>query len=385
MIYTPAIPKDHAEFVHQQTTTIPVLKRSEVLGLITENMLGVCIAGTHGKTTIASILAHLLTQSTVKCNAFLGGISKNYQSNLVLSETSPIAVIEADEFDRSFLKLHPKIAVISSIDADHLDIYGTKKAMEESFREFANLVPDNGFLFQKYGTPNFGKACKTYHLNNTNADYYTTNLRVENAGYRFDFHAPGGVWKDLAMYFPGLHNVENAVITIAIAYLLGATEEEIRRGLETFQGVRRRFDFHIKTDELAYVDDYAHHPREVEACIMSIKHLFPNRKITGIFQPHLYTRTRDFADDFAKSLSLLDTLILLDIYAARELPIEGVTSEILLDKCTCPNKMLTTKSNLLEVLKDRPLDILLTIGAGDIDQLVTPITNQLSPHNQINN
>jgi len=384
VVYTPAIPKDFAEFVHLQKTNIPILKRSEVLGIITQSMIGVCIAGTHGKTTISTLIAHLLTQSSVKCNAFLGGISRNYNTNLVLSETSKIAVIEADEFDRSFLKLHPQIAVISSIDADHLDIYGSKETMEKSFSEFANLVPKKGFLFQKYGTPNFGIPCKTYHLSDTNANYFTSNLRIENGMYCFDFNAPGGSWKDMIMTYPGLHNVENAVIAIVVAHLLGAAETEIREGLKTFQGIKRRFDVHIKTESLVYIDDYAHHPREIEACIKSVKNLFPNRKITGIFQPHLYTRTRDFADEFAQSLSLLDTLILLDIYPAREKPIEGVTSEMLLEKCTCPNKILAAteaqstnsaqiKSNLLDLLKTQPLDVLLTIGAGDIDQTVNPI------------
>ncbi|MCL2413557.1 MAG: UDP-N-acetylmuramate--L-alanine ligase, partial [Bacteroidales bacterium] len=252
-----------------------------------------------------------------------------------------------------------------------------KSAMEQSFSEFANLVPQNGFLFQKYGTPNFGKTHKTYHLNDSNADYYTSNLHIQNGAYYFDFHAPGGSWKDMEMIYPGLHNVENAVIAIVAAHLLGATETEIRNGLNTFSGIKRRFDVHIKTENLVYIDDYAHHPEEIKACIESVKNLFPNRKITGIFQPHLYSRTRDFAEDFAKSLSLLDTLILLEIYAAREKPIEGITSEILLEKCTCPNKILTTKSNLLEILKAQPLDVLLTMGAGDIDQVVEPIIKML--------
>ncbi len=379
IVYTPAIPKEHTEFIYLQQTNVPMYKRSEVLGLITQNMQGVCVAGTHGKTTITTLIAHLLTQSNVKCNAFLGGISKNYNSNLLLSDTSKIAVIEADEFDRSFLKLHPKIAVISSIDADHLDIYGTKNALEKSFSDFANLVPKDGTLFQKYGLPNLGKACKTYHLTDSNADFFTTHLRVENGAYYFDIHIGNNVvWKNFVMNYPGLHNVENAVVAIAIAYLLGVSEDETREGLKTFQGVQRRFDFKIKTDKLVYIDDYAHHPREIKACVESVKDLFPNRKITGIFQPHLYTRTRDFANEFAESLSLLDTLILLDIYPARELPIEGVTSAMLLEKCTCPNKILCTKSNLLDVLKPLSLDVLLTMGAGDIDQLVNPITELLN-------
>ncbi|MDR0437825.1 MAG: UDP-N-acetylmuramate--L-alanine ligase [Bacteroidales bacterium] len=377
VIYTPAIPKDHLEFVFLQKTNIPILKRSEVLGLITQNMIGVCVAGTHGKTTITTMIAHLLTQSKVKCNAFLGGISKNYNSNLILSETSKIAVIEADEFDRSFLKLHPKIAVISSVDADHLDIYGSKNAMEENFSEFVNLIQNGGFLFQKYGTPNLGGTPNFYHLDDPNADYYTKNLRVENGEYHFDFVAQNGSWNDMVMTYPGLHNVENAVIAIVIAYMLGATETEIREGLKTFAGIKRRFDVHIKTDKLVYIDDYAHHPQEIEACVKSVRNLFANRKITGIFQPHLYTRTRDFADEFAKSLSLLDTLILLDIYPARELPIEGVTSEMLLEKCTCSTKILATKTNLIDILKTQPLDVLLTMGAGDIDQVVNPIIEYL--------
>ena len=254
IVYTPAIPKEHTEFIYLQQTNVPMYKRSEVLGLITQNMQGVCVAGTHGKTTITTLIAHLLTQSNVKCNAFLGGISKNYNSNLLLSDTSKIAVIEADEFDRSFLKLHPKIAVISSIDADHLDIYGTKNALEKSFSDFANLVPEDGTLFQKYGLPNLGKACKTYHLTDSNADFFTTHLRVENGAYYFDIHIGNNVvWKNFVMNYPGLHNVENAVVAIAIAYLLGVSEDETREGLKTFQGVQRRFDFKIKTDKLVYI------------------------------------------------------------------------------------------------------------------------------------
>ncbi|MCL2682276.1 MAG: UDP-N-acetylmuramate--L-alanine ligase [Bacteroidales bacterium] len=379
VVYTPAIPKDFVEFVYLQKTNIPILKRSEVLGIITQNMIGICVAGTHGKTTITTMIAHLLTQSNVKCNAFLGGISKNYNSNLILCEKSKIAVIEADEFDRSFLKLHPQIAVISSLDADHLDIYGSKEAMEQSFSEFVNLIQNGGFLFQKYGTPNLGGTPNFYHLNDPNADYHTENLRVENGEYHFDFVAQNGRLKNLVMTYPGLHNVENAVIAIAIAYMLGATETEIQEGLKTFAGIKRRFDVHIKTDKLVYIDDYAHHPQEIEACVKSVRDLFPDRKITGVFQPHLYSRTRDFADDFAKSLSLLDTLILLDIYPARELPIEGVTSEMLLEKCTCPNKILATKSNLIDILKTQSLDVLLTMGAGDIDQVVNPIIKFLKP------
>ncbi|MDR2907645.1 MAG: UDP-N-acetylmuramate--L-alanine ligase [Bacteroidales bacterium] len=382
IVYTPAIPKDNNEFVYLQNTNIPICKRSEVLGLITEKMLGVCVAGAHGKTTITTFIAHLLTQSQVKCNAFLGGISKNYNSNLILSDTSNIAVIEADEFDRSFLKLHPKVAVISSVDADHLDIYGTKQALEQSFADFANLVPQDGILFQKYGLPNLGRACKTYHLNNPQADYFTSNLHVENGAYHFDFNTPKGILNDCIMTYPGLHNVENAVVAIAIAQTLGVTKAEILHGLEAFQGVKRRFDIHFKTPCLVYIDDYAHHPQELKACIESVKNLYPNRKVTGIFQPHLYSRTRDFADEFVQSLSLLDTLILLDIYPAREKPIEGITSKMLLDKCTCPNKILTSKTDLIETLKTQSFDVLLTMGAGDIDQCVTPITNYLkSKHN----
>jgi UDP-N-acetylmuramate--alanine ligase len=383
VVYTPAIPKDHAEFVHLQKTNIPILKRSEVLGLITQNMLGVCVAGTHGKTTIATMIAHLLTQSEVKCNAFLGGISKNYDSNLVLSEASKIAVIEADEFDRSFLKLHPKIAVISSVEADHLDIYGTKEQMEKSFLEFANLVPEDGVLIVKHKLSLPLKKAATYHLTDTDANFHTKNLVIKNSVYHFDFVTPIGTIKNLEMDYPGLHNIENAVAAIAVAIFLGVSESEIRFGLKTFAGIKRRFDVHIKTDKLVYIDDYAHHPQEIKACIESVRNLFPNRKITGIFQPHLYTRTRDFADDFAKSLSLLDTLILLDIYPARELPIEGITSEMLLEKCTNSTKILSTKSNLIDILKTQPLDVLLTMGAGDIDQCVKPIIELLKTENNI--
>jgi len=387
VVYTPAIPQNHAILEHFRKSKIPVLKRSEVLGLITKSMDGICIAGTHGKTTISSLLAHLFMESSVECNAFLGGIAKNYNSNLILSETSNIAVIEADEFDRSFLKLHPQVAVISSIDADHLDVYGDKKALKKSFSEFANLVPENGILFRKYGLPKYNKKCQafTYHLKNNKADYHLSRLELKKDVYHFDVKTPEGTVRNMKMNYPGLHNVENAIVAIAVALKRGVKESEVRKGLRTFEGVERRFDVHIKTDTLVYIDDYAHHPQEIEACIKSAKELFPNRKITGIFQPHLYSRTRDFADDFAKSLSLLDTVILMDIYAAREKKIEGVTSEMLLSKINKREKKMLNKGTLRNLIrKTEQIEVLLTMGAGDIAQIAVRVIEYWNASNKQN-
>jgi len=384
VVYTPAIAEDNAILKHFRKGNIPILKRSEVLGLITEFMDGICIAGTHGKTTISSLLAHLLTESSVKCNAFLGGIARNYNSNLILSETSKIAVIEADEFDRSFLKLHPKIAVITSIDADHLDVYGDIKTLKKSFSEFANLVPKNGVLFRKYGLPKYNRKCQafTYHLEDNRADYYLSKLELKKDVYHFDIKTPEGIVKNMKMNYPGLHNVENAIVAIAVALKQGVKESEIRKGLKTFKGIERRFDLY-KTKKVIYIDDYAHHPQEIETCINSVKKLYPNLKITGIFQPHLYSRTRDFVEDFAKSLSHLDTVFLLDIYAAREKKIEGVTSEMLLKKINnTEKKILNNRGVLHSIMKkvtqiEDQIEVLLTMGAGDIAQYSTRITDFL--------
>ncbi|GHV72236.1 UDP-N-acetylmuramate--L-alanine ligase [Bacteroidia bacterium] len=381
IVYTPAVPADFEEFVFLQNKSIPMLKRAELLGLITQSHFAVGIAGTHGKTTISTLTAHLLNQTPKKTSAFLGGISKNYGSNLLISDvTDAPMVVEADEFDRSFLKLHPDMAVVSSMDADHLDIYGHAEAIKRAFQDYADLVPESQPVFVKYKLPLRHKQCRYYHLDDHRADYYTQNLRVDHRAYHFDFCAPQGTFHDLVMHYPGLHNVENAVVSMAVALSLGATETEIRTGLASFTGVYRRFDIRINTPQLMYIDDYAHHPNEIRTTIQSLKHFLKDKPIVGVFQPHLYTRTRDFADDFAKSLSLLDNLILLDIYPAREQPIPGITSQMLLDKCTSPHKVLCHKSELIMKIKEQTPQVLLTMGAGDIDAYVEPITKAFSTY-----
>ncbi|NVN96184.1 MAG: UDP-N-acetylmuramate--L-alanine ligase [Bacteroidetes bacterium] len=379
VIYTPAIPSEHQEFIYFQQKKFSIYKRSQVLGLITQNSKGIGISGTHGKTTISTMTAHLLKQSTIDCNAFLGGISKNYNNNLLLSEKSEFVVIEADEFDRSFLQLHPYIAVVSSIDADHLDIYGDKNQLKLSFEDYISQIQKGGKLIVKHGlnlkTPK-GIDVYTYSLNEK-ADFYANNIQIKNGYYYFDFVYPDGIFKEIKMGYPGLHNIENAIAAISIAYMTGVSENEIRNAVASFEGVNRRFDIRIRTENLVYIDDYAHHPEELKACINSVRNLFKNKKITGIFQPHLFSRTRDFADEFAKSLELLDEVILLDIYPARELPIEGITSQMLLDKINIKEKFLIQKSEILNYIKTCKLEVLITLGAGDIDQLVEPIENMI--------
>lgn len=378
VIYTPAIPSDHKELIFFRENNFNLYKRSEVLGLITQNSKGIGIAGTHGKTTISTMTSHLLKQSAVDCSAFLGGISKNYQSNLLLSSKSEYIVIEADEFDRSFLKLHPDIATISSIDADHLDIYGDKSELKKSFEEYIGKVNKNGILIYKKGLdliiPSDIKSF-TYSLSD-NSDFYAKNIRIDNGAYLFDFVSPFETIVDLKMNYPGMHNVENAILAISIALLTGVKSDEIRNAIFSFKGVNRRFDIRIKSDSITYIDDYAHHPEELKACISSVRSLYVGKKITGIFQPHLYSRTRDFSDEFARSLELLDTVILLDIYPARELPIPGITSQMLLDKIRISKKYLFDKSEVLDFLNKETPEVLLTLGAGDIDQLVELIENK---------
>ncbi|MEG1544518.1 MAG: UDP-N-acetylmuramate--L-alanine ligase [Tannerellaceae bacterium] len=377
VVYTPAIPESHTELTYFRSNGFSVMKRARVLGDITECSRGLCIAGTHGKTTTSSMLAHLLKQSHVDCNAFLGGILKNYESNLMLSETSDLTVIEADEFDRSFHCLTPYMAVITAADPDHLDIYGTAKAYQESFEYFTSLIRTDGCLIMKKGiniTPHLKLGVKLYTYSGTEGgDFHAENLRIGGGEILFDFVAPDVRIKDIKLGVPVKVNVENGVAAMALAWLNGVTAEEMRQGMATFAGPRRRFDFHLKKENIVLIDDYAHHPAELAASILSVKELYAGRKVTGIFQPHLYTRTRDFADDFAASLSLLDELILLDIYPAREEPITGVTSQIIFDKVTLPSKTLCRKDELLEVVKSRDFEVVLMLGAGNIDRLVEPV------------
>lgn len=379
VVYTPAIPETHAELNFFRENGFTLMKRAQVLGEITRSERGLCVAGTHGKTTTSSMLAHLLKQSHVDCNAFLGGILKNYNSNLMLSDKSDLAVIEADEFDRSFHWLNPFMAVITAVDPDHLDIYGTPEAYRESFEHFTSLIRPDGCLVMKKGLqlqPRLPKGAKLYTYSATEeADFFARNIRIGNGDIVFDFVTPTGCIEDVKLGVPVKVNIENGVAAMALAQLNGVTDEEIKRGMASFAGPVRRFDFHLKKNDIVLLDDYAHHPAELKASIQSVKELYPDKKITGIFQPHLYTRTRDFAADFAASLSLLDELILLDIYPAREEPIPGVTSLLIFDQVTLKEKRMIKKEELLDLVKKEAADfqVVLMLGAGNIDRLVEPV------------
>ena len=391
VVYTPAVPESHTELTYFRQNGFEVMKRARVLGEITNCSRGLCIAGTHGKTTTSSMLAHLLKQSHVDCNAFLGGILKNYGSNLMLSDKSDLTVIEADEFDRSFHWLTPYMAVITAADPDHLDIYGTAEAYRESFEHFTSLIRPDGCLVMKKGidvAPRLKEGVKLYtytgaedlstvncQLSTDKPDFYAENVRIGNGEIWFDFVGPDIRIADIQLGVPVKVNIENGVAAIALAWMNGATPEEIKKGMASFGGPKRRFDFHLKKDNIVLIDDYAHHPAELAASIQSVKELYAGRKVTGIFQPHLYTRTRDFAPDFAASLSLLDELILLDIYPAREEPIPGVTSEIVFDAVTIPAKKLIRKSELLDLVEKEAdtFEVVLMVGAGDIDRLIEPV------------
>lgn len=379
VVYTPAIPETHAELNYFRENGFTLMKRAQVLGEITRSERGLCVAGTHGKTTTSSMLAHLLKQSHVDCNAFLGGILKNYNSNLMLSDKSDLAVIEADEFDRSFHWLNPYMAVITAVDPDHLDIYGTPEAYRESFEHFTSLIRPDGCLVMKKGLQlqsRLPKGAKLYTYSATEeADFFARNIRIGNGDIVFDFVTPMGCIEDVKLGVPVKVNIENGVAAMALAQLNGVTDEEIKRGMASFAGPVRRFDFHLKRNDIVLLDDYAHHPAELKASIQSVKELYPDKKITGIFQPHLYTRTRDFAADFAASLSLLDELILLDIYPAREEPIPGVTSQLIFDQVTLKKKRMIKKEELLDLVKKEAADfqVVLMLGAGNIDRLVEPV------------
>lgn len=380
VVYTPAVPSENEEVIyfHQQDFTIQ--KRAQVLGTITKSSKALCCAGTHGKTTTSSMLAHILKQSHLDCNAFLGGILKNYSSNLMLSDKSEFTVIEADEYDRSFHWLHPYMALITSVDPDHLDIYGTEEEYLKSFEKFTTLIQQGGALVMKHNiklSPKVGEEVKVYTYSEDKGDFHAKNIKIGNGEIRFDFVTPKEVIDNIQLGVPVRINIENSIGAMALAWLNGATPDELRHAMLTFQGAKRRFDFILKTDKIVMIDDYAHHPQELAASITSVKELYHDRKVTGIFQPHLYSRTKDFADEFAKSLSLLDELILLDIYPAREKPIEGVTSKIIFDKVTCP-KTLCNKQELLPLLENKnDIEVLLTVGAGDIDQLLEAIKEVL--------
>jgi len=381
VIVTPAIPQNHPQLKYFQENNFTIQKRAEVLGDITRQSKGICIAGTHGKTTTSTITAHLLYQSQVSCNAFLGGISNNYNTNLLLSSESNLVVIEADEYDRSFHQLSPYMAVITSADPDHLDIYKTKEAFRESFEHFTSLIRPGGALIIRQGidlNTQLQKGVKLYTYSmDDGGDFHAENIRTIKNEIHFDFVTPNDRISDVRLGVPIQINVENSVAAMALAWLNGVTPEELRTGISSFSGIYRRFNLIYKSENVIFMDDYAHHPSELRASISSIRNLYPGKKITGIFQPHLYSRTRDFAPAFAEALSQLDELILLDIYPARELPIEGVDSELIFRDVKLENKILCSKENLLPLLQEMQFEILVTFGAGDIDKLVPLIKDQL--------
>jgi UDP-N-acetylmuramate--alanine ligase len=375
VVLTPAVPANHEEWRWFRDYGFTILKRSEVLGLISSHYKTLAVAGTHGKTTTSSLLAHILRQSHVGCSAFLGGISSNYGTNLLLpaagitDRSRHCMVVEADEFDRSFLQLHPSISIITSTDADHLDIYGEHSDLLKSFEDFAAQTTQS--LFIRKGLDVAGRDykanVKTYSVDEE-ADYYAAAIRIEGDRYYFDLHTPGEKFSDLHPGIPGLHNVENAVAASAVALEAGVTSEELREALSSFRGVRRRFEYIVRNPSLVYIDDYAHHPEEIRAIVSSVRAMYPRKRITVVFQPHLYTRTRDFAEGFAQSLSLADELLLLDIYPARELPIDGVSSQMICDRVSAPVKKVVSKRELVEEVVALKPEVLLTLGAGDIDQ-----------------
>lgn len=381
VIYTPAVPEDLEEFKYVREKGYAICKRSRALGQITAGKDCLAVAGTHGKTTTSTLLAHILTCGQDGCSAFLGGISKNYHTNLLLSHSDDI-VVEADEFDRSFLQLHPEIAVITAIDADHLDIYGDYQSVMDAFEQFASQIVEGGTLILKNGVPmpiDRVKAKVFRYSFDTPCDFYASDIKPLSFG-RFDFtlNHPSGKIEHCTVGIPGWVNVENAVAASAAALSHGISPRVIKEALASFQGVERRIDIHFSSDKHAYVDDYAHHPNEIRAAISSIRDIFPGRKILGIFQPHLYTRTRDFADDFAAALSTLDSLIMLPIYPAREEPIEGVNSEMILDKVTIADKTIVSKEDLMKTVASRDVDVLVTFGAGDIDRFVKQFEEYMS-------
>ena len=376
VVYTPAIPKDMGELVYVQDHGYRVIKRSQMLGEITRGQRCIAVAGTHGKTTTSTLTSHLFSASGEGCSAFLGGISKNYDSNL-LTCANDVVVVEADEFDRSFLQLFPEIAVITSMDADHLDIYGDEAHIREAFKAFASQV--SGTVIAKWGldiTAADTKAqIKTYSFGNPEADFYAVPL--VQAGH-FDLHYPEGVIEDCVVGIPGWVNIENGTAAAAIALTYGIDPQEIKKALASFSGVKRRFDLQVKTPKCIYIDDYAHHPEEISAALSSIRKAYPSMKLTAAFQPHLYTRTRDFAEEFAKALSAVDKLILLEIYPAREEPIPGVTSEMIFKDVTAPEKVLLRRDEFMEYMENEDVELFVTLGAGDIDRFVGPIAQMLS-------
>lgn len=382
IIYTPAIPSKHAELIYFQEHGFTIQKRSQVLGMLTQSSKGLCVAGTHGKTTTSTMTAHLLHQSSVGCNAFLGGISKNYGTNLLLSDKSEYVVIEADEFDRSFHWLTPYASVITATDADHLDIYGTKEAYLESFNHYTSLIRPGGALIVRKGIElesRLQEGVSLYTYSREEGDFHAENIRIGNGEIVFDYVSPFGNIKDIQLGVPVAINIENGIAAMALAQISGVNAEDIKSAMASFGGVDRRFDFKIKNDKVVFLSDYAHHPEEIKQSILSMRALYEGKKITGIFQPHLFTRTRDFYKEFAESLSLLDEVILTEIYPARELPIKGISSRLIYDHIRPGiEKTLCNKEEILEILKQKNIEVLITLGAGDIENYVQPICDILN-------
>ena len=374
VIYTPAIPKDSAILNYFQNEGFELKKRSQVLGLISKEMFTVAVAGTHGKTTTSTMVAHILKHSGFDCTAFLGGIASNYNTNVLFGENN-VMVVEADEYDRSFLTLHPDIAIITSMDADHLDIYGDDASVKESFKLFASQLKEGGKLIHKKGLALEGGI--TYSAKES-ADVFAENVSIQNGTFFFDFISNEMKIRNIELGLPGLHNVENSVGAIQAALLLGIDPAKIKAALKEFTGVKRRFEYIVKNSKTIFIDDYAHHPEELRACITAVKSLYPDKKLTVLFQPHLYTRTRDFADGFADVLSMADELLLLDIYPARELPIEGVSSQIILKNVNAASSQICGMDEALEIVAQSKPELLLTVGAGDIDTLIKPLKKILA-------
>jgi len=374
IIYTPAIPKDSKILNYFRSGGFILKKRSEVLGIISKGMYTIAVAGTHGKTTTSSIIAHVLKDSGYDCSAFLGGIATNYDSNVLFGDNNTM-VVEADEFDRSFLTLYPDVAIVTSMDADHLDIYGDRSHLVESFRQFVSQIKEGGRLIFKKGLDLSGG--KTYSAN-VLADIQAVNVKVQDGSFYFDFKNENIVIENIQLGLPGLHNIENAVAAVEVALHLGINPEKIKKALASFLGVKRRFEYILKDQKHIYIDDYAHHPEELRACIQAVKTLYPGKKLTTIFQPHLFTRTRDFAEGFSEVLSMTDELIMLDIYPARELPIEGVSSAMILEKVSIEAKQILSKEQTLDYIRAQKPELLLTVGAGDIDTLIVPLKEILT-------
>lgn len=383
VVFTPAIPHDNKIMSFFREGGFDVMKRAAMLGELTSRFDAICIAGTHGKTTTSTLTAHIMRNSSLGCSAFLGGISTNYDTNYWSNTESGFVVTEADEYDRSFLQLHPFLSVITAMDADHLDIYGTKDEVVKAFRQFAKQTTCGGSLVCKKGLPisqddiDEDVELFTYSLDDPDSDFYAFDIRLSNGRYKFSIATPFGIVRNVMLGLPGRHNVENAVAAAALSMLAGAEEDEVREAMKTFKGNRRRFQYRIEDKNIVLIDDYAHHPEEIRTMLTSVREMYDGRKVTVVFQPHLYTRTRDFADGFAKSLAIADRVLLLDIYPARELPIEGVNSQMLANKMKGTNVSLTTKETLLVDLQSETLDVVIMMGAGNIDALVPVVEEEL--------